>query len=66
MMDNFPCLIIRGTCDYADSHKNKRRQPYAAATAAAYAKDLLLEIAEAPTAVKAAGPSSGRQPESGA
>ena len=41
LMDNFPCLVIRGICDYADSHKNKRWQPYAAATAAAYAKELL-------------------------
>lgn len=41
-MDDFPCLVIRGICDYADSHKNDRWQPYAAATAAAYAKELLL------------------------
>ena len=41
LMDHFPCLVIRGICDYADSHKNKRWQPYAAATAAAYAKELL-------------------------
>jgi nucleoside phosphorylase len=41
LMDTFPCLIIRGICDYADSHKNKRWQPYAAATAAAFAKELL-------------------------
>lgn len=44
LMDSFPCLVIRGICDYADSHKNKRWQPYAAATAAAYAKDLILSI----------------------
>ena len=43
-MDSFPCLVIRGICDYADSHKNKIWQPYAAATAAAYAKELLLVI----------------------
>ncbi|KAK1503497.1 hypothetical protein CTAM01_04809 [Colletotrichum tamarilloi] len=42
MMDNFPCLVIRGVCDYSDSHKAKRWQRYAAATAAAYAKELLL------------------------
>ena len=24
LMDNFPCLVIRGICDYADSHKNKQ------------------------------------------
>jgi nucleoside phosphorylase len=41
LMDHFPCLIIRGICDYADSHKNKEWQRYAAATAAAYAKELL-------------------------
>ncbi len=40
-MDSFPCLVIRGICDYADSHKNKIWQPYAAATAASYAKELL-------------------------
>ena len=44
LMDDFPCLVIRGICDYADSHKNKRWQAYAAATAAAYAKELLCLI----------------------
>jgi nucleoside phosphorylase len=23
LMNNFPCLVIRGICDYADSYKNK-------------------------------------------
>jgi hypothetical protein len=41
LMDELSCLVICGICDYADSHKNKRWQPYAAATAAAYAKELL-------------------------
>ena len=50
LMDEFPCLVIRGICDYADSHKNKRWQPYAAATAAAYAKELLLIIPAAEAA----------------
>ena len=44
LMNNFPCLVIRGICDYADSHKNKNWQPYAAATAAAYAKEILSVI----------------------
>ena len=44
LMDTFPCVVIRGVCDYADSHKNKRWQPYAAATAACYAKELLGEV----------------------
>ncbi|KAK6528600.1 hypothetical protein TWF281_009838 [Arthrobotrys megalospora] len=38
------CLVVRGICDYSDSHKNKRWQGYAAATAAVYAKELLLMI----------------------
>ena len=44
LMNNFPCLVVRGICDYADSHRNKRWQPYAAATAAACAKELLIII----------------------
>ncbi|KAL4887774.1 nucleoside phosphorylase domain-containing protein [Aspergillus ambiguus] len=42
LMNTFPCLVIRGISDYADSHKNDDWQGYAAATAAAYAKELLL------------------------
>ncbi|UKZ51788.1 hypothetical protein TrVGV298_005552 [Trichoderma virens] len=45
LMNHFPCLVIRGICDYADSHKNKEWQGYAAMVAAAYAKDLLYQIA---------------------
>ncbi|KAF3398126.1 Nephrocystin-3 [Penicillium rolfsii] len=44
LMNDFPCLVIRGICDYADSHKNKEWQGYAAAAAAAYAKELLLVV----------------------
>jgi nucleoside phosphorylase len=44
LMNSFPCLVIRGICDYADSHKNKRWQPYAAGAAASYAKEVLLVI----------------------
>ena len=28
LMDNFPCLVIGGICDYADSHKNNQWQGY--------------------------------------
>jgi nucleoside phosphorylase len=42
LMNHFKCLAIRGICDYSDSHKNKDWQHYAATTAAAYAKELLL------------------------
>ncbi|KAH7137937.1 hypothetical protein B0J11DRAFT_194 [Dendryphion nanum] len=53
LMNDFPCLVIRGICDYADSHKHKDWQPYAAATAAASAKEILsivppAEIARTP------------------
>ena len=41
VMNTIPCLVIRGICGYADSHKNDVWQEYASATAAAYAKLLL-------------------------
>lgn len=41
LMDSYSNIVIRGISDYADSHKNKLWQGYAAATAAAYAKELL-------------------------
>ncbi|KAL4815078.1 Pfs domain protein [Aspergillus spinulosporus] len=44
LMDSFGCLVIRGICDYADSHKNDMWQPYAAIVAAAYTKGLLESI----------------------
>lgn len=44
LINHFPCLVIRGICDYSDSHKNKEWQGYAAMAAAAYAKDLLSRI----------------------
>lgn len=51
------CLVIRGISDYADSHKNDAWQIYAAAAAAAFAKELLSVIP--PTDVVAA---TGGQP----
>lgn len=44
LSNDFPCVVIRGICDYSDSHKNDEWQGYAAATAAAYAKELLQTI----------------------
>ncbi|KAJ6016208.1 Tetratricopeptide-like helical [Penicillium herquei] len=41
LMDQLSCLVIRGICDYCDSHKQKKWQGYAALTAAAYTKALL-------------------------
>jgi nucleoside phosphorylase len=58
LMDQFPCLVIRGICDYADSHKSARWQHYAAGTAAAFARELLEmlrphEVELAPTIAEA-------------
>jgi nucleoside phosphorylase len=44
LMNQFPCLVIRGICDYSDSHKNKEWQGFAAMTAAAYARDMICQI----------------------
>lgn len=44
LVNQLPCLVIRGICDYSDSHKNKKWQGYAGLTAAAYGR-LLLSIA---------------------
>ncbi|KAH6681012.1 hypothetical protein F5X68DRAFT_223548 [Plectosphaerella plurivora] len=42
LMDYFPCLMIRGICDYADAYKNDRWPRYVSVTTAAYAKELLV------------------------
>ncbi|KAL4876384.1 nucleoside phosphorylase domain-containing protein [Aspergillus karnatakaensis] len=41
LMNQLHTLVIRGICDYCDSHKRKQWQGYAALTAAAYTKRLL-------------------------
>ncbi len=41
LMSEFPCLVVREVCDYADSHKSNQWQGYAAAAAATYAKQFL-------------------------
>lgn len=50
LMNSFPCLVIRGICDYADSHKNKKWQAYAAGMAAACGKEVLSVIPTAEVA----------------
>jgi nucleoside phosphorylase len=65
LMNSFPCLVIRGICDYADSHKNKTWQPYAAGTAAAYAKEVSsvipgLEVSTTPTISEAIQGKAGK------
>ncbi|KAJ9355337.1 hypothetical protein DTO280E4_6552 [Paecilomyces variotii] len=44
LMNQIDCLVIRGICDYSDSHKNKKWQPFAAAAAAACAKEILSSV----------------------
>ncbi|GLA12007.1 hypothetical protein AnigIFM62618_007140 [Aspergillus niger] len=41
LMNDLPCVVIRGIASYSDGHKYDHWQRYAAATAAAYGKDLL-------------------------
>ncbi|KAF2999524.1 hypothetical protein E8E14_003256 [Neopestalotiopsis sp. 37M] len=46
MLSSLPVGVIRGVCDYGDSHKNKQWQPYAAAMAASYAKAILMKVGQ--------------------
>ncbi|CAG9990453.1 unnamed protein product [Clonostachys byssicola] len=41
--DSFPCVVIKGAYDYADSHKTKIWQRYAAASAAAAMKAFICQ-----------------------
>ncbi|KAL9627401.1 MAG: hypothetical protein Q9164_007618, partial [Protoblastenia rupestris] len=41
--DYVPTVVVKGVCDYADSHKDKKWQAYAATTAAACTKAMLEE-----------------------
>ncbi|KAJ5721209.1 uncharacterized protein N7483_009143 [Penicillium malachiteum] len=43
-MEYFPCLPIRGICDYSDSHKTKEWQRCAALNAAGYAREFIEEL----------------------
>ncbi|KAE8873266.1 hypothetical protein PTNB73_02417 [Pyrenophora teres f. teres] len=63
VMDEYPCVVVRGICDYADSHKNKGWQNYAAATAVAYAKGLLdmIPVIDAKSSAQSAEQSSPQQ-----
>ncbi|KAH8728879.1 nucleoside phosphorylase domain-containing protein [Phaeosphaeriaceae sp. PMI808] len=41
LWEELPCLVVKGACDYADSHKDKTWQNFATATASATMKALL-------------------------
>ncbi|KAK1655086.1 hypothetical protein BDP81DRAFT_498558 [Colletotrichum phormii] len=47
LMNHFPCIVVKGICDYCDTHKNDVWQGYAALVAAAYAKALICRISRA-------------------
>ncbi|KAJ5092966.1 hypothetical protein N7456_008827 [Penicillium angulare] len=44
-INSFPCLHVRGICDYSDSHKYEVWNGYAAAAASVYTKKLLQTMA---------------------
>lgn len=44
LMNDFPCLVVRGICDYSDTHKNDEWHNHAALTAASYAREVLLAL----------------------
>ncbi|KAF9779925.1 hypothetical protein IL306_001095 [Fusarium sp. DS 682] len=60
-INRIPVGVIRGVCDYGDRHKNKDWQPYAAATAAAYARSLLDVIRPTLPSSSASGPAGHKQ-----
>jgi nucleoside phosphorylase len=64
LMNTFPCVIIRGISDYSDSHKNSRWKHYAAATAAAYAKEFLRFVPEEQLSDDSSIPLSAASPPS--
>ncbi|KAK2597338.1 hypothetical protein QQS21_006034 [Conoideocrella luteorostrata] len=39
--EEMPCIVVKGVCDYADCHKNKKWQDFASATAASASKAIL-------------------------
>lgn len=47
---SFPCMVIRGVSDYCDSHKNDQWHGFAAAIAAAYARQLFFHMPFSPEA----------------
>ena len=56
VIEDTHCLVIRGIADYADSHKYWSWQNYAAATAAAFARELLRKIRPVVVAKGDSGP----------
>ena len=53
LMNQWPFFVVKGICNYSDTHKNKEWQGYAAMTAAAYARKLLLRLPSAKVIMEA-------------
>ncbi|KAL2263130.1 hypothetical protein VTK26DRAFT_8100 [Humicola hyalothermophila] len=58
MWEHLPSLVVKGVCDYSDSHKSKKWQDYAAAAAASTAKAIILR--HIPTERPTPAPSEAR------
>ncbi|KAI1132527.1 hypothetical protein F5Y10DRAFT_196580 [Nemania abortiva] len=54
--EEIQCIVVKGVCDYADSHKNKKWQDFAAATAASVSKAILERYAQKDSAPKPEAP----------
>ncbi|KAM0285454.1 hypothetical protein ACHAQH_001403 [Verticillium albo-atrum] len=57
-----PCLVVKGVCDYADSHKHKGWQDFAAATAASTSKVPVEQYMKTSTSAPAISTDSDRLP----
>jgi nucleoside phosphorylase len=53
--EEVPCIVVKAVCDYADCHKNKKWQNFAAATAASAAKAILERYIQTDRAVSGDG-----------
>ena len=61
--ESVPCLVVKAVCDYADSHKHKQWQDFAAATAAAAAKAILERYIRTEDPYDSAGSRAGQDTE---
>jgi nucleoside phosphorylase len=54
--EEVPCIVVKGLCDYADCHKNKKWQNFAAATAASASKAILERYIQTDKVARAVNP----------
>ena len=58
--DEVPCIVVKGVCDYADCHKHKGWQNFAAATAASASKAILERYVQTDKVVASRGESKSQ------